>query len=153
MHRTSTAVAALALVALLAACGEADMASPSDPTATPEPTAEPTEVETLPVEPDEGIGDGAVPPGRSVELRGVLGGDAQLEGGCAWVDGDDGVRYEVQYPEGFEVRFDPVEVVGPDGAVVATDGDEVVVVGAVGDGMMSFCQVGTIFVAEDVTAG
>lgn len=85
-------------------------------------------------------------------LEGTLGGDAQLEGGCAWLDAADG-RYEVQYPDGFEIAFDPLRLVGPDGDTVAEEGDTVRVDGQVAEHMMSICQVGTIFQATEVLAG
>jgi hypothetical protein len=136
------AAAAVLLVLLLAACGETtDVGGPVDDPEQP-----------LPVEPDEGIGDGAEPPAGATSVTGTLGGDADLEGGCAWVDGEDGTRYEVQYPAGHEVRFDPLELVGPDGDVIAAEGDTVTITGAVAEDMMSFCQVGTIFTATAVEA-
>jgi hypothetical protein len=128
----------LALPLALVACGPADTAAP------------PPEETPIPVEPDNGIGDGATPPAAEETLTGTLGGDTDLEGGCAWLDAEDGTRYEVFYPDGYEVRFEPLELVGPDGEVVATEGDTVTVTGGVAEDMMSFCQVGTIFTATGV---
>lgn len=149
-RRSATRVRGVLVVALaatlLAACGPEDTGGAMEPN---EP-ADPTEASPLPVEPDEGIGDGASAP--SEELIGVLGGSAELEGGCAWVETGDGTRYEVQYPAGYEVRYDPLELVGPDGEVLAAEGDEVRLTGAVDAGMMSFCQVGEIFVATAVNS-
>jgi hypothetical protein len=84
-------------------------------------------------------------------LTGVLGGDAQLEGGCAWLDVD-GERYEVFYPEGYTVEFEPVRLMGPDGEVVAGEGDEVTITGEVTTDRMSICQVGQIVEATAVQA-
>lgn len=89
---------------------------------------------------------------RDTVLEGTLGGDAQLEGGCAWLDAADG-RYEVAYPEGYEIAFEPLRLLGPDGDTVAAEGDTVRVDGQVGEDMMSLCQVGTIFQATDVLGG
>lgn len=87
-----------------------------------------------------------------VTLEGTLGGDADLEGGCAWLETDDG-RYEVMYPDGYEIAFDPLRLLGPDGDTIAAEGEPVRVGGTVGDDMVSACQVGTIFQATEVTAG
>lgn len=87
-----------------------------------------------------------------VTLEGTLGGDAELEGGCAWLDTDEG-RFEVMYPAGYQVAFDPLRLLGPDGDTIAAEGEALRVEGTVGDDMVSACQVGTIFQATDVTAG
>jgi hypothetical protein len=141
MRRLTILVAALMALLLLAACGAADTGD--DVTAPDDP---------LPVEPDEGIGDGAEGNDAVMEITGTLGGDPMLEGGCAWLDGQDGTRYEVQYPEGYQVSTDPVELRGPDGEVLAQEGDELTIRGVVAEDMMSFCQVGTIFTATEVEA-
>ena len=99
--------------------------------------------------------DAAAPPddtGGASEagtLIGVLGGDAELEGGCAWIeptggpDADLGDRVEPLWPEGHRVEFEPdLRLLGPDGEVVAERGDEVVLVGAPAEDMATACQVG-----------
>lgn len=98
--------------------------------------------------------DATAPQGRAEEedtamIEGTLGGDAQLEGGCAWLDTGD-ARYEVAYPEGYEIVFDPVRLVGPSGDTVATEGEVVAVRGRVGGDLMSVCQVGSVFEADEV---
>lgn len=85
-------------------------------------------------------------------LEGTLSGDAQLEGGCAWLETDDG-RYEVLYPTGYEVAFDPLRLLGPDGETVAEEGEAVTVRGTEASDMVSACQVGTLFQASEVLAG
>lgn len=142
MSRMLVIAVALALATALVGCGDAIEIS--------SPTEDDVEGEPIPVEPDEGIGDGAGPPGEAQEITGTFGGDAELEGGCVWLDGDDGTRYEVQWPEGYEPAFDPVSLIGPDGEVVAEAGDELTVRGSADPDMMSFCQVGTMFSATDV---
>jgi hypothetical protein len=145
MTRPLTIIAAvLASLLLVTGCGAADDAGGD--------VAAPGDETPIPVEPDGGIGDGAGAPAEEQEITGTFGGDAELEGGCAWVDGEDGTRYEVQYPDGYEVRFDPVELVGPDGDVIAEDGDTITIRGRVDTDMMSFCMVGTIFSADEVEA-
>lgn len=55
----------------------------------------------------------------------VLRGDAEVDGGCVWVEGPDGERIPVVWPPGFGARFTEagVELVDEDGAVVAREGD------------------------------
>lgn len=120
-------IATLALTAVLAGCG----ASAADP----EPT--PRELVT--------------PSAATQALVGTLGGDAQLEGGCVWLDTDDG-RIEVLWPEGWTVGTDPVELRNPDGEVVAGAGDEVRVDASPAREMVSTCQVGRIWRATAVEA-
>lgn len=88
-------------------------------------------------------------PGATV--TGTLGGDPALEGGCAWLDTPQG-RYQVIYPEGYEVTFEPLRLEGPDG-IVAAEGDSLTVHGEESDALVSVCQVGTLFTATHVTSG
>jgi hypothetical protein len=89
------------------------------------------------------------PEPEPADLEGTLGGDADLEGGCAWLDVDD-ERYEVFWPEGYEVAFDPVRLLGPDGETVAEEGEVVRVRGEVAEDVVTICMVGTPFEATDV---
>lgn len=77
-------------------------------------------------------------------LTGRLGADS-IEGGCGYLETPDGTRYEVIYPEGWELRLTPLELIAPDGSVVARGGDEVTVIGAPAGDMASICQIGPIF--------
>lgn len=118
---------------------------------TVEPTDEPTAVATPPtplptLDPSEALREDAM------EITGVLG-TVDVEGGCTVLEGDDGERYEVLWPEGYRVEPGASELTGPDGEVAAAPGDELTVTGAVADDMASTCQVGIIFRAEDVTVG
>lgn len=133
---TTTLRLLLVLVVSLAvgACGEDPASSPtssSDATATPAGT-----------------------------LTGTLEGDAQLEGGCAWLETtggpDAGVADQVMplFPDGYRVEFEPeVRLVGPDGETVATAGQELVVDGAPTEGMATTCQVGPPYRVDDVLTG
>ena len=166
MSRSMIMLTAL-LLALVAACGESadDDVVLDDPTedATPEPDETPEETpEPEPTEdaddeepemsPSPEAEDGHTPrPGSDMEITGVLGGDPSLEGGCVWVDADDGNRYEVMWPDGYEADRETGELQDADGELVASGGDEVTVAGQVAEDMMSICQVGIIFQAESVT--
>ncbi len=113
----------LVLTLVVTACGGGD-----DPSDAPDDTGDATEAGTL---------------------TGVLGGDAQLEGGCAWIeptggpDADLGDRVEPLWPDGHRVEFEPdLRLLGPDGEVVAEEGDELVLEGAAAEDMATACQVG-----------
>lgn len=93
--------------------------------------------------------DGAAQVGT---LTGVLEGDAQLEGGCAWLevtggrDADIGERVEPLLPAGVRVEFEPeLHIVGPDGEVLAARGEELVVVGRPAEDVATVCQVGPAY--------
>ena len=90
-------------------------------------------------------------PGNEQTITGVLGGDAQLEGGCAWID-DGRTRWNVQYPQGYRVTFAPVRLTGP-GAVSAAAGDTITVEGFEQRDVMTTCQIGPVFAATSVTIG
>lgn len=82
-------------------------------------------------------------------ITGVLGADA-IEGGCAYLASPDGTRYEVIYPDGWRVQLSPLQLLDPDGSVVAVGGDEVTVRGSLAGDMASICQIGPIFRAAEV---
>lgn len=125
------AVATLLMGLLLAACGQDPVAGPVD-----------SEVDS------DGASDDAE--GEDV-VEGTLGGDARLEGGCAWLDTDEG-RFEVRYPQGYDIAFEPVRLLGPDGDPVAEEGETVRVRGRVAGDLMTVCQVGPVFQASEVLA-
>lgn len=137
MNWCRTAPLMLGLLLLVASCGGS-----GDPTvdgrspAGSEPTA------------------GSTTGGGEADLVGTLGGDAQLEGGCAWLESEAEGRVEPRWPEGYRIAFDPVRLLGPDGEVVAEAGDTVRVNGAVADDVMTICQIGPVFdVTEVLTPG
>lgn len=141
-----TATLFLTTAALLAACGPigpeqgsgAGRGSPTDTSAA-------TEEDTVatPGQPPTPASDG---PRR--RLTGRLGGDAQLEGGCVWLEAD-GRRYEVQFPPGWRTSSQPVRLNGPSGAV-AEEGDRVTVEGHDAPDTVTVCQVGPVFAATRV---
>lgn len=88
-------------------------------------------------------------PDDEAALEGTLGGDPLLEGGCVWLDTDEG-RYEVAWPEGYEASADPIELRDPDGEVLAREGDALRVTGEVNREAFTICQVGPLWEADDV---
>jgi hypothetical protein len=105
---------------------------------------------TSPSPADEGTAPGD-PDGAEAALTGTFGGDPGLEGGCDWLDAEDG-RFEIIWPDGYAVHHEPLRLEGPGGDTIASEGDEVAVDGAVDDDMVSVCQVGRIFRATRVLA-
>ena len=137
------AVATLAAVLALAGCGPVvDQQAPAAPSETAPATPPPGDVS----EPDPA--PSAPAEGRPVS--GTLNGDAQLEGGCVWVETADG-NIEPMLPEGFSATTDPVALVGPDGDVVAEIGDEVTITGAPAPDVLTTCQVGEVWRVSAVT--
>jgi hypothetical protein len=90
--------------------------------------------------------------GELQTFSGTLGSDA-IEGGCSYLQTADGRKLEVIYPDGWQVRRSPLELVGPDGRVVASAGDEVTIRGTEARDMMSICQIGPIVRAVEVLPG
>ncbi|MBW3665621.1 MAG: hypothetical protein KY469_21205 [Actinobacteria bacterium] len=117
------AVLIVAVAVLLAACGG---------------TSEPTARDTSPAQ------DGSPTSSSEAAFTGSLGGDAQLEGGCAWLETETEGRVEPRWPDGYRVAFEPVRLLGPDGEVVAEEGDTVTVRGAIAGDVMTICQVGPV---------
>jgi hypothetical protein len=57
--------------------------------------------------------------GGGIGFGGTLGGDPP----CLWLEYEGGGRSVVIWPAGFTARLDPVQIVAPDGRVIATVGD------------------------------
>lgn len=91
----------------------------------------------------------APPESLAGTVTGTLG-FAEIETGCPYLEAADGTRYEVIYPDGWELQRSPLQLVAPDGTTVARAGDEVTVRGSVAGDMASVCQIGPIFRATDV---
>jgi hypothetical protein len=87
--------------------------------------------------------------GAGAAITGTLSAD-DVEGGCLVLTADDGERYEMIWPDGWQVSSQ-LEVVNADGEVVAEGGDRITVRGEVADDMASICQIGQIFEATEVT--
>ncbi|PSO51631.1 MAG: hypothetical protein BRC31_06370 [Actinobacteria bacterium QS_5_72_10] len=94
-------------------------------------------------------GDDQQPRDARQSVVGVLDGDAQLEGGCVWLDAENGL-YHVRWPEGWRASADPVELRNPQGQVVARRGDRVEVGGEPIEDAVTACQRGSVFDADEV---
>jgi putative cell wall-binding protein len=94
-------------------------------------------------------GDDQQPRDARQSVVGVLDGDAQLEGGCVWLDAANGL-YHVRWPEGWRASADPVELRNPQGQVVARRGDRVEVGGEPVEDAVTACQRGSVFDADEV---
>jgi hypothetical protein len=118
-----------------ATASEAPTAS-DEPTPSEEPTAsdEPTLAPSLVAE---------------ATITGVLSAD-DIEGGCVFLEAEDGMSYEVIWPDGWSVS-PQLDVINSDGEVVASGGDRITVHGRIATDMASICQIGQIFEATDVT--
>lgn len=98
-------------------------------------------------------------PGRSVTaasqlpagtlVTGLLGADS-IEGGCPYLEDDDGTRYQVLWPPGWTLDRSSLELSDPQGTVVARAGDEVSVRGEVAPEVATTCQIGPVFRASEV---
>ena len=89
-------------------------------------------------------------PTAAAQVReGVLGGDPNLEGGCVWLDTGQ-QRLEIVWPEGYRATANPIELRDPTGAVVATSGDGLWIQGNMAPDVVSTCQVGETWKADDV---
>jgi hypothetical protein len=89
---------------------------------------------------------------RPVEmLTGRLGFD-DVEGGCAYLERDDGRRFEVLYPEAWRIDRTTSSLLGPDGQRIAAGG-QLTVRGSIATGRSSICQLGPIFEASSVVPG
>lgn len=141
-----------AFVALACAVAIAACAAPAgNPTQTPMPeqsaveSPEPTPTPSLDLESRQPSRE----PASGDELTGVLGADT-IEGGCGYLQTQDGTRYQVIYPEGWDLQLGPLQLTSPAGEVVARGGDEVTVRGSLATDMASICQIGPIFQATEV---
>jgi hypothetical protein len=81
-------------------------------------------------------------------VTGRLGFD-DIEGGCSFLETDDGTRYEVVYPDGWAIDRMLAELRGP-GDQVAHAGASITVTGGLAIDRSSICQIGPIFVATSV---
>ncbi|MFL5708743.1 MAG: hypothetical protein ACJ77Y_07105 [Chloroflexota bacterium] len=134
--RSPLHVVALAFVLLIAACSTGGGASaqpsgaPSSPAARPSPAT-------------------ASKPGVGADYSGILSMD-EIEGGCTYLQADDGRKLQVIYPAGWELRKSPLELIAPDGSVHSKGGDRVSVNGSEAHDIATICQIGPVIQASEV---
>lgn len=137
-------LAILAALMTLAGCAAGSGSANPDPSPTrPSPDATVRPSEDAPARTPGGTGTDMI--------RGTLGADS-VEGGCTYLATEDGERYQVLYPEGWEIQASPLSLTNPDGEVVARGGETITVRGRHAGDMASICQIGPIFRAEEVVS-
>ena len=158
---------ALLLCLLLAACAAGgEVGDAEDPTETPGSEAAPTEdLDPVSERPtlddgaasdagagsDGGAADDAVADALRLPATGTFGQE-DIEGGCAFVE-IDGQRYELVADPSAGLAIDPANgvIVTEDGEEVARAGATITVDGQVDAGLMTFCQIGPVLVASEIT--
>jgi hypothetical protein len=147
-HRPVRTLSFLLVTAVLLAGCNGRGAGPTD---TPQPTssAAPTlpSPNTAPPKVSPTLHIDKPPDDEVTTISGTLGFDS-IEGGCAYLDAETKVRYEVLYPSGWKV--DGSALRNADGEAVARIGDSITLRGKVENGMVSICQIGPIFRATEV---
>ena len=152
MSRSPLILVAVTAALLLGACADepAEVGSP-DPTTTTT-SATPTPAGTADPTPTPAPSD---PAGGRDEFRswtGTLGG-SEIEGGCVWLEADDGTRYELVAAPGGTVAVDTanLSLLRADGTVFE-GGAPITLDAALDPEAMSFCQIGPILMVRDVQA-
>ena len=110
------------------------------------PSNEPTTIPSLAL---SSVQPSRAPSGAEGELTGILSADS-IEGGCGYLHASNGTRYQVIYPDGWNLQLSPLQLTSPGGEIVARGGDEVTVRGSEATDMASICQIGPIFRATAV---
>ena len=134
--RRSVATALMAMLVLLG-CGPVAEQQPPEPAASESAEASPP------------ASDGGA---NEQTATGTLEGDAQLEGGCVWIEAAEGAIAPM-LPDGYTTTSDPVAVLGPDGEVIAEGGDQVTITGTPATDISTTCQVGTVWRVSAIEAG
>jgi hypothetical protein len=149
-------VLSLTLIVVLAACAspESRLTESGTPEtsveATPSPEATPT-MEPITRESLIPASERPKAEGGGIELVGTLGADS-VEGGCGYLEAPNGTRYQVIYPDGWQLQLSPLQLTSPEGEVVARGGDKVTVRGSEASDMVSICQIGPMFRASEVVS-
>lgn len=132
----------------LAACASSGLGPTEPATREAAQSEEPTPSFTL----GPSLQPERTPSGGGSKVTGTLGADS-IEGGCGYLETADGTRYQVIYPDGWDLQLGPVQLISPEGEVVARGGDTVTVRGEEATDMASICQIGPIFRATEVVSG
>jgi hypothetical protein len=130
------------LATLLVACAA--------PGATDEPTSSPRATPDDPSPTRSPRQPSPTPDERGSDTIAGRLGTEDIEGGCSFVETDDGTRYEVIWPDGWMIDARG-NLLDPTDEVVARPGDELTVRGQIAGDMASICQIGPIFRASGVT--
>src|SRR3954469_5943678 len=128
---------ALAFVLLIAACSSSAGASVPPSAAPASPPAGASASLT------------SKPGGISGDYSGILSLD-EIEGGCAYLQADDGRKLQVMYPAGWELTKSPLELIAPHGSVHSKGGDRVSVNGSEARDIATICQIGPVIQATEV---
>lgn len=88
---------------------------------------------------------------QETTIIGRLGGAAQGEAGCAWLETSSGQKVEVVYPNGWHIEFTSVALFDETGRQVAKEGDTLQVDGYFNDVGASVCNPQRSFNATRVT--
>lgn len=152
MSRSLLPLACITAVLLLGACADepAQVGGPDPTTSTADPS--PTTTATATAAPVPAPSDPAEDRGEFRSWTGTLGG-SEIEGGCVWLEADDGTRYELVAAPGGTVAVDTanLSLLRVDGTVFE-GGAPITVDAALDPEAMSFCQIGPILMVRDVQA-
>lgn len=151
MSRSLLPLACITAVLLLGACADepAQVGSPDpSPTVTGTATSTPTPAPSATPTADDPAGDR----GEFRSWTGTLGG-SEIEGGCVWLEAEDGTRYELVAAPGGTVAVDTanLSLLRSDGTVFE-GGAPITLDAALDPEAMSFCQIGPILMVRDVQA-
>lgn len=78
----------------------------------------------------------------TAEIVGELAGRGEGGVGCLWLEGPDG-QQAILWPAGYSATFSPVQLIGPEGSVVAQEGQNLRASGGYGPAVdMAECRLG-----------
>ena len=135
--RPSVALLPLAFAFAIVACSASGGTTPSSAPPSAPLVARPS----VSLKPDSGA--------IGADYSGILSMD-EIEGGCTYLQADDGRKLQVIYPEGWELRKSPLALIAPDGSVHSKGGDRVSVNGSVANDIVTICQIGPVIRATEV---
>lgn len=120
------------VIALLVGCGNETQAGVAE------------SADDVPLQPHSSIpthsGDGLT--SDAAEIVGDLAGQVEGGVGCLWLEGPDG-RRAILWPAGYSATFSPVQLIGPDGSVIAQEGQQLRASGGYGPAPdMTQCRLG-----------
>jgi hypothetical protein len=81
-------------------------------------------------------------PSHLAALQGVVQGSASVDGGCVWLESDQGDRDPIAWPAGYYARFDPLRIYDGTGRLEARQGQQIRVGGGLGRAVGFPCMFG-----------